>query len=58
MGVTSGEDEARSRTQEWAAGVVNKLTSTTNGGVLEAEEADGDLVGRITTSRNGIATRL
>ena len=58
VGVTSVEDEARSRTQGWAAVAVNKPTSTTNGEVLEAEEVDEGSAGKIMTSRNGIATLL
>lgn len=57
-GATNVEDEARSRTQEWAAVVVNKPTSTINGEVLEADEVAGGSAGRIMTSPNGIATPL
>lgn len=56
--VTNAEGEAPSKTQGWAAVVVNKPISTTNGEVLEADEVEGGLAGRITTSHNGIATRL
>ena len=55
-GATNVEDEARSRTQEWAAAVVNKPTFTTNGEVLEADGVEEDSAGRIMTSPNGIAT--
>ena len=57
-GVTNVEDEARSRTQEWAAVVVNKPTSTTKEEVLEADEVDEGSAGRIMTSLNGIVTPL
>ena len=57
-GVTNVVDEARSRIHEWAAAVVNKPTSTTNGEVLEADEVDAGSAGRIMTSPNGIATPL
>lgn len=57
-GVTNAEGEARSKTQGWAAVVVNKPISTTNGEGLEADEVDEDSAGRIMTSPNGIATPL
>ena len=57
-GVTNVEDEARSRTQGWAAGAVNKPTSMTKGEVLEADEEGEGSAGRIMTSPNGIATPL
>ena len=56
--VTNVEGEARSRTQGWAAVVVNKPTSMTKGEVLEADEEGEGSAGRITTSPNGIATPL
>ena len=56
--VTNAEGEAPSKTQGWAAVVVNKHISTTNGEVLESEGVDEGSAGRITTSPNGIATRL
>lgn len=57
-GATNVEDEARSRIQEWAAAVVSKPTSTTNGEVLEADEVDEGSAGKIMTSPNEIATPL
>lgn len=55
---TNAEGEARSKTQEWAAVVVNKPISTTNGEVLEVDGVDEGSAGRIMTSPNGIATPL
>lgn len=56
--VTNVEGEARSKTQGWAAVVVNKPISTTNGEALEADEVEEGSAGKITTSPNGIATPL